>query len=415
MYKNIRERFFIWAIFILSPLASLVISLKNYRESWVKNVVWAFIVFYGLNFFIYDELMDANRYAEKLKVLNHTEINTENFFGLFFSDEESSYLDFAAPVITFVIARFTENYAVLFATYAFIFGFFYSRNLWYLLENLEDSIKPASLIVFIMIALLVPFWSINGFRFWTATQVFLYGMLPYIFSEKRPKYLIIASLSVLFHFSYFIPLFLIYFSNAYTKNLTVLFYAFLCSFLFSFVKLQGLQDFLLSHAPDFLHKKLTTYVNQDYADNLKEAESGAKWFVILKGQVVAWFGLFIICYSFILHRNFISSKPILFNSFCMILYMLIAFNILSAIPSFGRFLLPSYYLAFCFAFLLVENYPKTFLWLRRSIYIASPLLAIYIVFTLRIGLQTINVLVITSNPILSIGQQGHALLDWFKK
>jgi hypothetical protein len=415
MYKNIRERFFIWAIFLLSPLASLVISLKSYRESWVKNVVWAFIVFYGLNFFIYDEFMDANRYAEKLKVLHHTEITTENFFGLFFSDEESSYLDFAAPVITFVIARFTENYAVLFGTYAFIFGFFYSRNLWYLLENLQEGIKLSSLIVFLLIALLVPFWSINGFRFWTATQVFLYGMLPYLFGNKEKRYFLIACLSIFFHFSFFVPIIIVGCSYAYTKNLTVLFYAFLCSFLFSFIQLQGLQNFLLSHAPDFLHKKLTTYVNQDYADNLKEAGSGAKWFVVLKGQVVAWFSLFIICYSFILHRNFISSKPVLFNVFCMVLYMLIAFNIFSAIPSFGRFLLPSYYLTFCFAFLLVQNYPSKFLWLRRSIFIASPLLAVYIVYTLRIGLQTINVLIITSNPILSIGQQGYALLDWFKK
>lgn len=415
MYQNFRERIFIWAVFILSPIASLVISLKNYRAAWVKNVVWAFIVFYGANFFIYDEFMDANRYAEKLKTLHHTEITTDNFLGLFFSDEESSYLDFAAPVITFVIARFTENHAVLFGVYAFVFGFFYSRNLWFLLENLEEGLKPATLIIFVMICLLVPFWSINGFRFWTATQVFLYGMLPYVFGNKEKKYFLIACLAIVFHFSYFIPILIVGFSYAYTKNLTVLFYAFLCSFLFSFIQLQGLQSFLLSHAPDFLHKKLTTYVNQDYADNLKEAGTGAKWFVILKGQVITWFGLFIVCFSFILHRNFISSKPVLFNSFCMILYLLIGFNILSAIPSFGRFLLPSYYLAFCFAFLLVQQYSSHFVWLRRSVYIATPLLVIYIVFTLRIGLQTMNVLVLTSNPILSIGEQGYSMLDWFKK
>src|SRR5690606_20695017 len=123
-----------------------------------------------------------------------------NFLDLFFSDEESSYLDFAAPVITFVIARFTENYAILFGTYALIFGFFYSRNIWFILDRMKEDIKPAALIVFIMICLLVPFWSINGFRFWTATHVFIYGMLPYMFLEKHPKYLLIASLSVLFHF-----------------------------------------------------------------------------------------------------------------------------------------------------------------------------------------------------------------------
>lgn len=415
MYKQFREHIFIWAVFTLSPIASLLISLRNYRASWVKNILWAFIVFYGVNFFIYDDMMDANRYADKLKTLHHTEITTDNFLDLFFSDEESSYLDFAAPVVTFIIARFTENYAVLFGVYAFIFGFFYSRNLWFLLEGLKEGLKPATFILFILIGLLVPFWAVNGFRFWTATQVFLYGMLPYVFVAKEKKYLLIAALSIFFHFSYIVPMLIIGFSYAYTKNLTVLFYAFLCSFLFSFVKLQSLQDFLIGHAPDFLHKKLSTYVNQDYADNLKEAESATKWFVILKAQIIAWFSLFIICFSFILHRNFITSKPILFNSFCMILYFLIGFNILSAIPSFGRFLLPSYYLTFCFAFILIQNYSAHFIWLRRSVYVALPLLAIYIVFTLRIGLQTINVLVITSNPVLCIGEQGQSMLDWFKK
>lgn len=415
MYKQFRQNFFIWAVFVLSPIVSLVIALKNYRAPWVKNLVWAFIIFYGANFFIYDDLMDANRYAEKLKNLHNTEITADNFLGLFFSDEESSYLDFAAPVITFVIARFTDNYSVLFCVYALVFGFFYSRNLWFLLERLEENIKPAALILFIMICLVVPFWSINGFRFWTATQVFLYGMLPYLFLERKSKYLMLAGAAIFFHFSYFLPMLIVGFSYAYTKNLTVLFYAFLCSFLFSFVQLQGLQDFLMGHAPDFLHKKLTTYVNQDYADNLQEAESSSKWFVLLKGQVIKCFTFFIICFSFILHRNFIMSKPVLFNSFCMILYLLIGFNMLSAIPSSGRFLLPCYHLTFCFAFILVQNYTSNFLWLRRCIYIAVPLLAVYVVFTLRIGLQTINVLVITSNPILCIGDQGRSLLDWFKK
>jgi EpsG family len=415
MYKQFRENIFIWVIFFLSPIISLFVALRNYRAPWVKNVAWAFIIFYGVNFFIYDELMDANRYAEKLKNLHETEITTDNFLDLFFSDEESSYLDFAAPVTTFLISRFTDNYAILFGTYALIFGFFYSRNIWFLLDRMDENLRPASLILFIMICLVVPFWSINGFRFWTATQVFIYGMLPYIFLEKRTKYLLMASSAVFFHFSFIIPLGIVYFSYTYTKNLTVLFYAFLCSFFFSFVQLQSLQEFLLNHAPEFLHKKLTTYVNQSYADNLQEAETGTKWFILLKAQVIKCFAFFIIIFSFVFHRNFISSKPTLLNSFCMILYLLIGFNILSAIPAFGRFLLPSYYLTFCFAFLLVQNYSDHFIWLKRVVYIATPLLAVYVAYTFRIGLQTINVLVITGNPILCIGEQGRSMLDWFKK
>lgn len=246
MYKNIKSILFIWTVFLLSPIVSLFMALKNYRAPWVKNVFWAFIVFYGFNFVIYDEMMDANRYAEKLSTLHHTEVSLSNFFNLFLSDEESSYLDIAGPITTFLVSRFTENSSVLFGVYATIFGFFYSRNIWFLLDRTTGRIKPAAMILFIVVCLIVPFWSINGFRFWTASQVFIFGMLPYLFIEKKLRYFLIASSSVLFHFSFFLPLIIVFFSYAYTKNLTILFYAFLASFLFSFVELQPVSGFFAS-------------------------------------------------------------------------------------------------------------------------------------------------------------------------
>jgi hypothetical protein len=415
MYKYFKENLFIWTIFVLSPIVSLFIALKTFRAPWVKNVLWAFIVFYGVNFVIYDDMMDANRYAEKLTNLHRTEITADNFFGLFFSDEESSYLDFAAPVTTFIISRFTENYAVLFGTYAFIFGFFYSRNIWFLLDRTSDRLKWPAIILFVLICLVVPFWSINGFRFWTASQVFLYGMLPYVFEEKRKKNLLLAASAMLFHFSFIAPLCIVFFSYAYTKNLTVLFYVFLGSMFFTVVELKPLQDFLMSHAPDFLHKKLSTYVNEDYAENIEQAASTTKWFVLLKSQVIQFFAFFLLAFTFIFHRNFIKANPALLRSYYLILYLVIGINLFCAIPSFGRFLLPNYYLTFCFAFFLVQNYAEKFIWLKRIVYLASPLLLLYVVYTLRIGFQTINVLVITGNPILSIGEPGKAILDFFKK
>lgn len=415
MYKYFKATFFIWLVFLISPISSVLISLKNFRAPWVKNVLWAFVVFYGFNFVIYDEMMDANRYAEKLVNLHRTEVGLDNFFDLFLSDEESSYLDVAGPITAFLVSRFTENSSVLFGIYAMIFGFFYSRNLWFLLDRTTGKLKPAAMLLLLIIFLMIPFWSINGFRFWTASQVFIFGMLPYIFVEKKLKYFLIASSSILFHFSFFIPLVILFFSYAYTKNLTILFYAFLASFLFSFIELQPLQDFLLQHAPDFLHKKLTTYVNADYAENLEVASAGAKWFITLKYQTINFLALSLISLCFLLHREFIRSNPVFFNSFCLILYLAIANNVLSSIPSVGRFMVLNQYFTFCLAFFLIQHYDNRFVWLKRTLYLATPFLLIFIVYTLRIGLQSMNVMLLTGNPFLSIGAPGKSLLDFFKK
>lgn len=415
MYRHFKATLFIWLVFLISPIASVVISLKNFRAPWVKNVFWAFIIFYGFNFVIYDELMDANRYADKLEILYHTEVSFNNFFSLFLSDEESSYLDIAGPVITFLVSRFTENSSVLFGVYAMVFGFYYSRNIWFLLDRTTGKISPAAIVLLLIISLIIPFWSINGFRFWTASQVFIFGMLPYLFVEKKLKYFLIASISVLFHFSFFLPLIIVFFSYTYTKNLTLLFYAFLASLLFNFVELQPIQDFLLQYAPEFLHKKLTTYVNDSYAENLEIASASAKWFITLKTHAVNYLAFSLVSLSFIFHREFIKTNRVFFNSFCLILYLTIANNVLSSIPSISRFLTISHYFTFAFSFFLIQHSDSKFTWLKRSIYLSMPLILVFIVYTLRIGLQTINVILVTGNPFLSIGATGMPMLDIFKK
>jgi len=402
-------------VFLLSPIVSVLISLKNFRAPWVKNIVWAFIVFYGFNFVIYDELMDANRYAEKIVILHQTDVSFDNFFGLFLSDEESSYLDVAAPMISFVISCFTDKPAILFGIYALIFGFFYSRNIWFLLDRTKGRIDPAALILLIAILLIVPFWSINGFRFWTATQVFIYGMLPYLFFGKKKKYLLISGASVLFHFSFLLPMAVLCFSYTYTKNLSILFIAFLASFMFSFAELKPIQDFLIQYAPGFLHKKLTTYLSDNFAENIEIASASAKWFVTMKSQALNTLTLVLVSLSFIFHRRYIKENPVFLHSFCLILYLSIVNNALSSIPSVGRFLILNSYFTFCFAFLLIQKDARQFVWLRRAVYLSLPLLGVFVMYTLRIGAQTINVLVLTGNPVLNIGDPGRALLDFFKK
>ena len=415
MQKNYKLSVYVWILFLISPFLSLIISIRNYKVFWAKNVAWAFIVFYGFNFVIFDELMDANRYAENFVILHNKEITLDNFLSSLLSDEESTYLDFASPVIIFITSRFTDNPTFLFAVFAMVFGYFYTRNLWYLLEKVEEKILFLSVLVFAIASLVIPFWSMNGFRFWTASHIFIYGLLPFLFEGRQTRHLLIASISILFHFSFIVPVAILLSTYFFSINIRILFYLFLSTFLISSVNLQALQEFLMQYAPAILQKKLQSYVNQDYADSLESARQASKWFIILRSEFTSYFALILTSILYYTKLETIKSNKAFFAVFAFILYYSLIANLLCLIPSGGRFLQISYFLLYGFIFLLLTKYYSEALWLRRVVCLALPLILFFIIFQLRIGFQTMNILLIVGNPLISAVDPGMAILDFLKR
>ena len=123
---------------LIQPFAGVLVALKHYRESWSKNMIWFFIAFYGFTLVISNTAIDANRVRDALSVWHHTRMNFSNFTELFFS-ESSGFIDFVQPLSMFIVSRFTDNHNILFGFYGLIFGFFYSRNIWYLFDHLKEN------------------------------------------------------------------------------------------------------------------------------------------------------------------------------------------------------------------------------------------------------------------------------------
>lgn len=414
MRKSLSINTFTFLAFLFSPFICLLISIKNYKNSWARNVWWAFIVFYGFNFVIYDEMMDSDRYAENLVTLNQADINFENFFSLFLTSEESAYLDIISPMLTFIVSRFTDNFSILFAVYAFVFGFFYTRNIQFLLDRSEAVKTYSGLVLFGVITLLIPFWSINGFRFWTASHVFIFGMLPYLFLERNIKYVLIACISVLFHFSFIVPVLFVFLSRFFKPNLLILYYLYLVSFFMGSIQLQPIQQFISDLTPSFLHSKLQTYVNDDYAQVVQATQDSAKWFVFLQSEGIKYLIFCLISVFFFVYIRLIKSNKLFFEIFAFILYFSIFNNFISIIPSVGRFQLINYYLLLSFVFILIGNQGIELKWIRRAIILFTPLIFLFIIYKFRIGFQTINILTIIGNPFLSINEPGQAILDFIK-
>jgi hypothetical protein len=50
---------------MISPLLSLIVTLTNFRSKGAKNLLWAFVVFYGVTMVIPGE--GADSYVSKMK------------------------------------------------------------------------------------------------------------------------------------------------------------------------------------------------------------------------------------------------------------------------------------------------------------------------------------------------------------
>src|SRR5699024_3364969 len=191
---NSKNKFYSAILFLIWPFLALISAFKNYRSGWGKNVLWAFIAFYGFSFAIGAESQgsDIVRYVAELQYLHGIPI-TFSFAVNYFL--QSGEIDIVRTIIALVVSRFTGSQAVLTLIYGIIFGYFCSRNMWFVLERFEGRMRPITILLFSCFFLVIPFWDINGFRMWTAAHIFIYGLLPFLFDGKR-RGVFIASLSI---------------------------------------------------------------------------------------------------------------------------------------------------------------------------------------------------------------------------
>lgn len=408
-----------WIIFMVSPLVSLFLGFANAKENWGRNVLWGFVTFYGFNFVIYDELMDANRYVSELQNLHEQRLNLVQFLILFFSDNGSSFLDLGAPLLTYMVSWFTSSPQVLFGCYAGVFGFFYSRNLWLLLREIKS--EQQGLLVFVLLislAIMVPFWSINGFRFWTASHIFLYGILRYVLGKQENLQWKWGVLAVAFHFSFIVPLIATALVHGFPRKLNYAFGIYVFSFFFDIAAMNPLKELLLNLSPAFLHVKLNSYLNEDYAQRLGELAGQTKWFVVLgtagwKYLVFLWLTL-----VFILRHKILELDRMLVERLVFIMLFGAFFNMLSFIPSMGRFLVIFHFMALCWLGQLFSAIKPGYAGLnllKFSVFVTIPVIAGIGVYAMRIGLQSINSLVVYGNPLISLWIEGESLLDLIKK
>ncbi len=393
MNERVVHKYF---LFLAWPFFSLFYSFFDYKSRSFRNILWLFTIFFGYTFVISNEGMDANFYRRTLEEFHNSQISWSSFMALLIEGQVGRG-DYIQPIITFLVSRFTDDYRILFALFGLILGFFYASNISILLNEVDKRVPIHAIPFLIFFSLLVPFWLINGFRFWTATHVFVYGVLRFSISQGK-WYILVALCSVLIHFSFIIPtgimLGLIFFRKF--GYLIMAFFA--LSYVFRGYDIYSFLSYL-PELPAVLNQRIGDYVHPDYIDIVERGKERTVWFLRLRGLLL----VNLVAFSFVVIFGFMR-RAVEKYQLDLMFYLSVALfgvaNILSAFPSMGRLFTVSSLLLLATVSMLCQ-YERNNLWLKRLCIVTLLPITFYCIIELRMGMDYMGLNTFLLNPLIA--------------
>jgi hypothetical protein len=399
---------FIFLVFLFSPLISLILSVKAYREKWAKNVVWMFSAFFGYSFVIGNAGSDINRYKKKFLIHYDMQISISDYFNVLIS--EGTY-DVIQPMLSFITSLFTSDFKIYLLLIGSIFGYFLSRNIWAVVSLAKKKPMWYGLLFILVFSFIYAFWDINVMRFTLATHIFFYGAFKLIANKNKWGYLFMI-LSILVHFSFTIAIVFCLLYQILGKNFVKAYFIFfVISFFASELNLSTIKS-QISFLPKNFIEKSDDYLDDDY----KKKRDGIKENKNFRGKFyqssLKW-AVGILLTTIYVNRKKIKDNFALENLLAFCLLFVGIFNVLSVIPSMNRFQFVSYLFAFAlfFSFFNGEiNYKE-----KRIIYLCAPLILFYFVMKVRIGFEFIGLLTLLGGPFVALIKDGDiAMIEFLK-
>lgn len=392
-------------LYLIWPLLLLIESIRNYRETWAKNGIWLFVIFFGFTF-VPREGMDSMGYAQRLMDFHSSDISMSEIFRMVYVPG-SRYLDIIQLLLTYLVSTFTSDPRILFAVFGTIFGFFYSRNIWMLISETEGKLGRIEVLLLILFSLIIPVWFINGMRFWSAAHIFTFGALQVLLYQKRQG-LLISALAILMHFSFVLPVGLLGAYMLVGNRTRVYFGFFIVSLFVSSLDPIFVRETLLGFLPAVFHDRVTSYTSLERIEYVRAAYAGANFYA-------RWYLPAIrIGISALLILIFVSGKEFwketkVKNLYSFALLFCGVANLVEVVM--GRFMFVAHLISaaalFMFFYYLPQKHTS-----RSLFYVAFPFLLFFVLVIFRLGLDNTGVNVFISNPVLApLMNNATALID----
>lgn len=413
-------------ITLLIPFVGLIYSLANWREKWAKNAFWIACIYLGAVLIYCPEGTilgmggDGGRYVLRLmEMYSNPDFTLGSLFSLY--QRDSSYLDLYQQLTTFFVSRFTDNGHVLFAVYAFVFGFFYSRNIWYILEKLPNKRLGWIVILVTLYFLICPITQINGVRMWTALHVYVYGMMPFLFERDKSKFgWVLITPLIHFSFLYVAILGLLWFIvpiRTKTNNFTlyVALFIFIVSIFVNSINMNVVGGMVAEYAPESYEERLESYLSEDYISARADAASLNNWYVGLSGTIISLsYNILLILLLPCIKRN-VYNQYNLKHLYVFTLFLGAFANLMSLLPSGGRFQLLSQMFKVPLILIMALSVPPN-VGFRKAVNYSLIFLLLPFVFEIRKLFDYFSITAIAGNFFTALVWENNVpLIDFIKR
>lgn len=393
------------AIFLMNPLISLAMALQRIRSPSTKNIIWMFCAFYGTAFYVDMETsVDSVKYIRGLQDMYLSDISFSSLTKLFYQEGERHY-DIFAPIVTFVVSRFTDDYRVFMGVVGAVFGFFYSRVIFFFVDRFQFKTSYIEWYLLALIAFSLDVGTaINGVRMYVAMFVFLYGALQYLESRKT-SHLLWAMASVFFHFSFFIPVAILVAERYLTKLHGPIYLFFIGSFIFAELDIGAIRS-VVQALPLGLETRVGGYL-YEYDPQVRELT----WLIDANRRMMQ---LFMIAMVTHFYMNFVVPNRNQYSSF--VIYTMLLYGTVNMLWQAGS-IIRFYVLA---EIIFIGYFALQLNWYRQSIKdyvtittIAVPLLALQLALGIRFFLGFASTSLLLGNPVVVWFFEGSTSLYQF--
>ena len=398
--NNNKDGFFAAFLFFIWPFLAAVSAVYNFRQPWAKNIIWAFVAFYGFTFAIGSESegSDIVSYVNEYQELHRVALD---FAGAIDYYEERGRLDVVRTLIAVTLSRFTDKQPFLTLVYAIIFGYFFSRNMWYVMERLKGKLTPFTIVLLACFFLIIPMWYINGFRMWTAAHVFMYGIMPYLF-EGRKNGIWVSALSILFHFSFVVPVGVLIGYVFMGNWLTLSFSVFVASIFLAEIDLGTLNRLIDNYAPEILQDQTASYRVESGpgGESVAADQRSRRWYAVWYNRALSYSIMAFLIGLYVTGREYIEKHEGWLSLYCFVLLFYAAVNLLGSFGGSARFVTLANFFALPVIILYVQNIHQEKM-MKRLTLLLTPAMLLFIIVSVRIGFYSLSAKAILANPVIA--------------
>ena len=400
---NIRTLFL---LYLVNPLLSFYYGLKTGIIKFIKFNIIGLTLFFALTISIgeTEKGYDIERNMQEVEALHNDIWLNESIFS-YYSD--SGEIDVGKTIIAYVISRFTGNGMVLILVYALFYGIFLAAN-WTLVfkRSYYGSPRVSVHLKFYLFALFlaIPFWYMNGFRFWMASHFYIYYLLPSLLGTNERRVWPIILTPLFWHFSFIVPVMVYFLFRVTNRSIHVGFLVLLIGLLFNGFNAQIFEEFARTSLGQPFSSRLAGYISSESieAHMLNESDAGLSWHKRFRNDsviyamsiyLVGFYGRYVSGYKSVLRNKE-------YHAFLM--FFLGVSLVSSNLPSGGRFITVVLYLFISYLLVYQIQFKKKPLFERLIMVVITPLIMFHSLLTLRIGLYLMSLTTFIGNPIIAI-------------